>query len=275
MCGCAQDWHAEDMLRIVLFIVWLLLSAWLVIWVGEGLLGVDQRHSILPFAGEDTLGGPILIGVAWGILLTFGGMLSGSMRGKTVRGETHIGVGTIVEITRTGLTVNDVPQYDLFVRVTPSTSEEFIARMRMLVDAAEIAALQVGLPVPVRYSLTDQDTVELADLSDPTVRDAMLQWRIDRGLIDPRQVRARTTGTQVPASVLEVKPTGRRREGQSELALRVLMAPEGASTWEADTTVFVYPQAIPHLQVGAPIWAFYRREDPQTVAVTVEKEAGR
>lgn len=263
------------MLRIVLFIVWLLLSAWLVIWVGEGLFGVDQRHSILPFAGEDTLGGPILIGVAWGILLTFGGMLSGSMRGKTVRGETHIGVGNIVEITRTGLTVNDVPQYDLFVRVTPSTSEEFIARMRMLVDAAEIAALQVGLPVPVRYSLTDQDTVELADLSDPTVRDAMLQWRIDRGLIDPRQVRARTTGTQVPASVLEVKPTGRRREGQSELALRVLMAPEGASTWEADTTVFVYPQAIPHLQVGAPIWAFYRREDPQTVAVTVEKEAGR
>lgn len=46
-------------------------------------------------------------------------------------------------------------------------------------------------------------------------------------------------------------------------------------TWEADTTVFVYPQAIPHLQVGAPIWAFYRREDPQTVAVTIEKEAGR
>ena len=91
----------------------------------------------------------------------------------------------------------------------------------------------------------------------------------------PSQVRARTTGTQVPASVLEVRPTGRRREGQSELALRVLMAPEGAATWEADTTVFVYPQAISHLQVGAPIWAFYRREDPQTVAITIEKEVGR
>ncbi len=79
----------------------------------------------------------------------------------------------------------------------------------------------------------------------------------------------------MPASVLEVRPTGRRREGQSELALRVLKAPEGAATWEADTTVFVYPQAIPHLQVGAPVWAFYRREDPQTVAVTIEKETAR
>lgn len=263
------------MLRIVFLVVWLLLSAWLVIWVGEGLFGVDQRHSILPFAGEDTLGGPIIIGVAWGLLLTFGGMLSGLARRRTPRGEAQIGVGTIVEVTRTGMTVNDVPQYDLFIRVNPSAADDFIGQLRTLVQPTDLATLQVGLPVPVRYSVTDQDTVELADLSDPAVRDAMLQWRIDRGLIDPRQVRARTSGTQVPASVLEVRPTGRRREGQSELALRVLMAPEGAATWEADTTVFVYPQAIPHLQVGAPVWAFYRREDPQTVAVTIEKETAR
>lgn len=263
------------MLRIVFVVVWLLLSAWLVIWVGEGLFGVDQRHSILPFSGEDTLGAPIIIGVVWGLLLTFGGMLSGLGKRKKVRGDPQIGVGTIVEISRTGLTVNDVPQYDLFIRVTPGAAEDFIAQLRMLVDAADFSALQVGSPVPVRYSLTDQDTVELADLSDPAVRDAMLQWRIDKGLIDPAQVRARTSGTQVPASVLEVRPTGRRREGQSELALRVLMAPEGAATWEAATTVFVYPHAIPHLQVGAPIWAFYRREDPQTVAVTIEKEPAR
>jgi hypothetical protein len=263
------------MLRIVFIVVWLVLSAWLVIWAGEGLFGVDQRPSILPFSGEDTLGAPIIIGVAWGVLLTFGGMLSGLGRRKTVRGAAQIGVGTIVEVDRTGLTVNDVPQYDLFIRVTPSAAEEFIAQLRMLVEPSEISSLQVGLPVPVRYSLTDQDTVELADLTDPAVRDAMLQWRIERGLIDPSQVRARTSGIPVTASVLEVRPTGRRREGQSELALRVLMAPEGAATWEADTTVFVYPQAIPYLQVGSPVWAFYRREDPQTVAVTIEKEAGR
>ena len=263
------------MLRIVFTVVWLLLSAWLVIWVGEGLFGVDQRESVLPFAGEDTLAAPILVGVAWGLLLTFGGMTSGLGRRKRVRGEAQIGVGTIVELSRTGLTVNDVPQYDLYIRVSPTGADEFIGQLRMLVDASDIANLQVGVPVPVRYSLSDRDTVELADLSDPSVREAMLQWRIDHGLIPPGQVRARTSGTQVPASVLEVRPTGRRREGQSELQLRVLMAPEGAHTGEADTTVFVYPQAVPHLQVGAPIWAFYRREDPQTVAVTIEKEEGR
>lgn len=263
------------MLRIAILIIWLLLSAWLLVWTGEGLFGVDQRHSILPFGGEDTLGAPIMIGVAWGLILTFGGTMGGLGRRKKVRGETQIGVGCIVEVSRTGLTVNDVPQYDIFVRVTPSTGEDFIGQLRMLVDAGDFASLQPGLPIPVRYSLTDQDTVELADMTDDAVHAALLQWRIDRGLIDPRLVRARTTGIQVPASVLEVRPTGRRREGQSELALRVLMAPEGAATWEAETTVFAYPEAISRFQVGSPIWAFYRREDPQTVAVTIEKEDGR
>lgn len=259
------------MIRILSTVIWLLLSAWLVIWVGEGLFGVDQRRSILPFSGEDTLAAPILIGVAWGLILTFGGMFSGLGRGRRLRGETEIGVGRIVEVSRTGLTVNDVPQYDLFVRVTPRAAEEFIGQIRTLVDPTDVGELQIGLPLPVRYSLTDQDTVQMADPTDPAVIEAMLAWRIDRGLIDPSQVRARTTGIPVPASVLEVRPTGRRREGQSELALRVLLAPEGAATWEAETTVFVFPDMISRFQVGAPIQAFYRREDPQTVAVTLEK----
>lgn len=263
------------MIRIALMVVWLLLSAWLVIWTGEGLFGVDQRESILPFAGEDTLGAPIIIGVAWGLMLTFGGTMSGFGRRRKLRGESDIGVGRIVEVSRTGLTVNDVPQYDLFIRVTPGSGDDFIAQLRTLVQPTDLSSLQVGNPLPVRYSLADQDAVELADISDPSVREAVLQWRIDRGLIDPRQVRARTTGTQVPASVIAVRPTGRRLEGQSELALTVLLAPEGQSTWEAETTVFAYPEAISRFQVGAPIWAFYRREDPQTVAVTIEKEPGR
>ncbi|KAA0960676.1 hypothetical protein FQ142_07210 [Microbacterium sp. ANT_H45B] len=263
------------MIRIVVLVIWLLLSAWLVIWTGEGLFGIDQRDSILPFSGEDTLGGPIIIGVAWGLILTFGGTMSGLGRRRRVRGESQIGVGRIVEVTRTGLTVNDLPQYDLFIRVTPTAGEEFVGQLRMLADTTDLAWLQVGQPIPVRFSPTDHDTIELADVTDQAVHDALLQWRIDRGLIDPRLVRARTTGTQVPASVLAVRPTGRRREGQSELELKVLMAPEGASTWEADTTVFAYPEAISRFQVGSPIWAFYRREDPKTVAVTIEKEAGR
>lgn len=261
------------MLRAFLLTVWLLLTAWLVIWVGEGLFGVDQRVSILPFGDSRTA--PVLIGVAWGILLTIGGAAAGPRRRRIPEAAAEVAVGRIVQASPTGTSINDVPQYDLFLRVTPRDGDDFVAQLRMLVPAADAGAVRVGTAVPVRYRQGDHDAVELADLADPVVRDAMLQWRIDRGLIDPSQVRARTTGTAAPASVLAVRPTGRRREGQVELELRVLVAPDGASPWEADTTVFVLPDAVPHLQVGAPVQAYHRPEDPQTVAVTLEQEASR
>lgn len=262
------------MIRIILIVIWLLLSAWLAIWAGEGLFGVDQSSSILPFNGAgDTLAAPIVIGVAWGLVLTFGATMGGLTRRRKLRGETHIGVGRVVEVSRTGLTVNDVPQYDIFLRVGAYDGTEFVAQMRMLLDPAAMGSLSIGQPLPVRYSVTDRDTVELVDLTDPVVRDAMLDWRIQRGLIDPKLVRARRNGIQAPASVLDIRPTGVRREGQSELELRVIVAPEGQSSWEVETTVFVYPEAVSRLQVGSPVWARYLREDPRNVALTIEKEA--
>lgn len=275
MIGSAPTGYAGLVIRIILLVVWLLLSIWLLIWVGEGLFGVDQSTSILPFTGGDSLMAPILIGVAWGLLLTFGSTGLASLGRRQLRGETALGVGRIVEAARTGLTVNDVPQYDIFLRVSPADGGEFVGAVRMLVPLTEVSAMQPGAPLPVRYSESDHDTVELADITDPLVRDAMLDWRIARGLIDPRLVRARKHGLQSPASVLTVRPTGTRREGQSELAVRLLITPEGQNGWEADTTVFVYPEAISRLQVGSPVWARYLREDPHTVALTIEQEAGR
>ncbi|WP_460795133.1 hypothetical protein [Microbacterium sp. GXF0217] len=262
------------MIRIIVLIVWLLLSIWLLIWVGEGLFGVDQSTSILPFNSGDGLAGPIMIGVAWGLILTFSGFASGMSRGPALRGETAVGVGRILESSRTGLTVNDVPQYDIFLRVAPTDGTEFISRVRTLVPTTDAVAMQPGVPLPVRYNATDHDAVQLADINDPLVREAMLDWRIARGLIDPQQVRARRHGLQAPASVLSIRPTGTRREGQSELAVRLLITPEGKASWEAVTTVFAYPEAIARLQVGSPVWARYMREDPHTVALTIEQEAG-
>ena len=263
------------MFRVIATVIWLLLSAWLLIWVGEALFGVDQRTSILPFSGGDSTIPAIFVGAAWGLLLTFGsvGTMIGSVtRSPSARGETSLGVARIVEVSRTGLTVNDVPQYDLFVRVSAANGTEFVSRVQMLLDPLEQGTVQPGLPMPVRYSLTDRDAVDVADMTDPLVREAMLDWRIQRGLVAPHLVRARRSGVQSPASVLTIRPTGIRREGQIELELRLLVTPAGQVPWETDTTVFVYPEALSRVQVGSPVWARYLREDPHTVAMTIEQE---
>jgi len=260
------------MIRIIVMAVWLLLSAWLLAWVGLGLFGVDQRSSFLPWGG-DNLTAPIMIGVAWGLILTFGGTFGALASRPRLRGGTQLGVGRVVDVHRTGMTVNDVPQYELFVRVAAVDRTEFISSIRMLLDPMEHGAVQPGLALPVRYSPDDHDTIEIADMTDPAVREAMLDWRIARGLIAPHLVRARRAGRQAPASVLAVRPTGVRRDGQSELGVRLLVTPEGQESWEADTTVFVFPEALSRVQVGSPVWARYLPSDPHTVAMTIEQEA--
>ncbi|UWF76687.1 MULTISPECIES: hypothetical protein [Microbacterium] len=259
------------MLRIAILAVRVLLSAWLVLWVAEGLLGVDQRNSLLPFRGDDPTIPAVLIGVAWGVLGTFGSAFSGIRRRPPQPGD-EVAIGRIVEVQRTGLRVNEIPQYDVFVRVSPPHAGEFVARLRTLVRPEDQAILRIGRSIPVSYAPGRHDDVSLADTGDPAVRKALLDWRIAKGLIDPRLVPARTTGVTAPADVVAVRPTGRRREGQSELALTVLVSPEGQTAWQAETTVFVYPEAVGQLQVGSPVWAMYRPEDPRRVAVTLHKE---
>ena len=260
------------MIRNLLRLVWLLLSAWLIVWVLEGLFGVDQRHSILPFQGDGSSRPALFIGVAWGILPMLGIFSPAGPGRRRARPDDRIAVAKVIAVDATGTAINDVPQYDIFVRVSPDSGEDFIGQLRMLVTPDEQSSLVIGAPLPVRFSSMKPDAVALADPLDPAVRQALLDWRIAKGLIDPRQVRARTSGITSPADILSVRPTGKRLEGQSELALTVLISPEGQTPWEAETTLFAYPQAIGRLQVGSPVWAMYRREDPKTVAITIEKE---
>lgn len=172
------------MLRLAVLVTWLLLSAWLLIWVGEGLFGRDQRRSVLPFVGEDTVAAPLLIGVAWGLLLMVGGVMVGS-RGRRPRpGAGRIAIGRIVEIARTGTPANSAAEYEVFVRVSPKDGDDFIAQVRGLVEPTE--TLQTDLPVAVRYRPGEEDTVALADPRDPAAVDALREWGVERRQIDRR-----------------------------------------------------------------------------------------
>lgn len=259
----------------------LALSTYLLVWAYEGLTGTDQSTSVLPF-----LGGPdggyaavIMIGVAWGLLLMSpGGNFVGTGRAPKRSGPlakarmSGIAVGTVLEADRTGTTINEVPQYDIYLQVVPADGEEFIGQLRSLLEPEERAALAPGTPFPVRFDPHRPGAIALADADAPEVEEAILQWRVERGLLDPALLPARTRGVSAPASVVEVRPTGVRKENQVQLEMKLLITPEdGRPSWEADTRVFLYPQALSHVQVGSPVYAMYEPHAPKVVAMTIEK----
>jgi protein-tyrosine-phosphatase len=198
-------------------------------------------------------------------------MLSSKPDPASLARMSEVAVATVTETSHTGLTINDVPQYDIFLTVTPRDGTSFVSKIRSLLSAHDQAALAPGTPVPVRFDPGDHDRIALADMNDPQVQDAVLQWRIDRGLIHPDLVGARRNGIAVPASVLAVRPTGRRAEGQVELQVRLLVTPEdGSPSREVETWAFVYPAALSHVQVGSPVIAMYETARPERVAMTID-----
>ncbi|GGF32395.1 hypothetical protein GCM10010922_04380 [Microbacterium sorbitolivorans] len=265
----------------ILRIVWFALSAFLVTRIYESLFSHDQTTSIFPFAsaiGEVDVAF-LVAGVFWGLLLTFG-LFSNSI-GSALRstspgpgsGPAQIAPGTIVEVRRTGLTVNDVPQYEIFLEIEPIDGEPFVSSLKQLVDAAEAAHLQPGGLLAVSYSEANRDRIALADPQSREVEQMMLRWRISHGLILPELIAARTRGVSQPASVLALRPTGERKAGQVQVTARLLVMPtDGTDQFEADSTIFLHPEALSRVQVGSPVFAMYEPSRPDLVHMTIQRQ---
>ncbi|MGP9693243.1 hypothetical protein ACT3TZ_01295 [Brachybacterium sp. AOP25-B2-12] len=187
---------------------------------------------------------------------------------------TEVAVGTVREARETGMSINDVPMYEIILDVAPTEEPSFIASIRRLVRPVDAPAMVPGAVLPVRFDPARRDAIDLADMHDPTVAEAFLRWRVAKGLLHPDLVDARLHGTRVPASVLAVRPTGRRAHRQVELEVDLLIPPaQGRPSREATTLVFVYPQALSLVQVGSPVTALYRPARPEVVAMTLEPVA--
>lgn len=265
------------MIRILYWLVWLALGCWLAAWALEGLAAADQRVSRLPVLSSTAQYGmppfavALLIGVGWGLMATFSWAWTPDPGKARRRRATAFAMGRLVESARTGVTINDVPQYDLYIRVGPGEGGEFIGRYRTLVPASEAALLRRGIPLPVRYNPANHDTVRLADLDDAAVQRAVIDWRVERGLLSAAHSRALRDGVETPASVMALRPTGRRRDGEVEMTLTLLMAPEDGAAWEAESTGFVDPDALSAIQVGSPVLAWYLPGAPFGPAVEVRR----
>ena len=257
-------------------IAWLALSGFLLIRIYETLFSHDQTVSIFPFVSDigDVDVSFLIAGVAWGLLMTFGSFTGSSAPARRRGGGAEaLAPATIIEVRRTGLTVNDVPQYEIFLDVEPVDGESFVSSIKQLVSGPEAAHLQPGGMLAVSYREGNPDRVALADPGSRDVEQMMLRWRIAHGLILPELIGARTRGISQPASVLELRPTGERKAGQVQVATRLLVMPtDGSDHFEADSTVFLHPEALSHVQVGSPVFAMYEPHRPDLVHMTIQRQ---
>ena len=250
-------------------IAWIVLLVGLVctaLFITTGLAGEDQLSWLNGY-----LVGPIILLFVAPMLFAFAGKMGGglaSLTGGVPKAffGAPIGMGTVVGVSRTGLSVNDQPQLDIQLDVDTPDGRSFRGTARQIVDLTEMASVQPGAVLPVRY-LPDGRVALATDASQYELQAALDNVQLAKGHITPKQLHIAQNGTEAQAVVLAMSPTGEVRQGRSVAVLSLRVTRPDQSMFDVTQEKALPPNAIRHVQPGSVVRVMYLPHDESEVAV--------
>lgn len=252
-------------------IAWIVLLAGLLctaMFVVTGLAGDGQLSWL-----NGWMVGPVTLLFVAPMLFSFAGKLGGglaSLTGGVPKAffGAPIGMGTVVGVARTGLSVNDQPQLDIQLDVDTPDGRSFRGTARQIVDLTEIGTVQPGAVLPVRY-LSDGRVALATDASQYELQAALDQVQLAKGLITPKQLHIAQNGAEGQAVVLAMAPTGEVRQGRSVVVVTLRVTRPDGSMFDVTQEKALPPTAIRHVQPGAVVRVMYLPHDESEVALLV------
>ncbi|MFC6146154.1 hypothetical protein [Corynebacterium nasicanis] len=195
------------------------------------------------------VGGLLLMAVARGIA-------------ATLSPNARLGVGSIEKLEQTGLSVNEMPQYRITLRVLGVGEREFTGVLKTLIAEHEVPALTKGTLLPVAYEPERPDKL----LPVPADRMGEVQEMFDRqrvlmGLADPRGPEIHARGIKTTGVIMAVTSTGEIRHGHTGLETTVRFPGLGGALVDRSKVSFLLPSVLPQLAVGSQLEVFYLPED--------------
>lgn len=235
-------------------------------WVAGGLAGDDVSAWM-----NGWLAGPIILLFVVPSLFSVDRLLGGGLAAltggvpKQFRGAP-IGMGTVVGVARTGLSVNDQPQLDIRLRVDTADGRTFPATARQVVDLTDLSVVQPGAILPVRY-LPDGRAVLATDAPPHELQAALDRVQVAKGFLTPHQLRIAEQGVDASAVVLDMVPTGHTPDGRTALRLTLRVTRPDGTTFDVTQDKKLPPPSIPQVQRGMVVRVKYLPGDESDVAV--------
>ncbi|GAA1691712.1 hypothetical protein GCM10009830_44330 [Glycomyces endophyticus] len=225
-------------------------------WLNGWMAGPIILVSVLPFLG-------MMSRLADGPLRELRGMVAKGFEGAP------LAIGTVVQVSRTGLSVNDQPQLEILFDVDTPDGQSFRAVSRSLVDLTELAAVVPGAMLPVRYrpGSADGRVVIAVDAPQAEMQAAFDRVRLAKGLVTPRQLQIAEQGVDGRAVVLALTPTGEIQGDRAvmDIALRVTRA--DGSVFDLKQRKPMDASAVPQVQPGMVVRVRYLAHDESEVVI--------
>jgi hypothetical protein len=199
------------------------------------------------------------------VLLPFTGRSRRAFRGAP------IGIGTVISVRPTGLTVNNRPELELTLDVHTPDGHGFRGVARYLVDMTELGVVGPGATVPVRYrpDRADGRVVLATDASPAELQRAYNLVQVAQGHLDADALRIAEYGLDARAVVLAMRPTGEIRGDRAVLELSLRVTRPDGSGFDVTTAKAVPPPYVPRVQPGSVITVKYLPDDETAVALAL------
>jgi hypothetical protein len=224
-------------------------------WINGWMAGPILLLSILPFtASLGRIAGPLR-----------------ELKGMVPKGfeNTPVAIGTVVQVSRTGLSVNDQPQLEILFDVDTMDGQSFRAVARSLVDITELAAVVPGAMLPVRYrpGSTDGRVVIAVDAPQAEMQAAFDRVRVAKGLVTPRQLQIAEQGVEGRAVVLALAPTGDLQGDRAVMDIDMRITRPDGSVFDLKQRKPMDAGAIPQVQPGMVVRVRYLPHDESEVVI--------
>lgn len=172
----------------------------------------------------------------------------------TLPPNAQIAVGTVEGLDRTHLTVNDIPQYRIRLRVRGVDMREFTGELKMLISPHQMAAVAPGTILPVAYLPENPGKLYRVPAQRQPEAQALFQrQQVQLGLADPRAAEISERGVSVTGVVMSMTPTGEIRQGYTGVDATVRFTNSNGSLVERSKRVFLPQSMLGQLGVGRQV----------------------
>ncbi|PRY37838.1 hypothetical protein [Umezawaea tangerina] len=217
------------------------------------------------------MAGPMILLFVAPMMFSLAGKLGGgfaALRGGVPKEflGAPIAMGTVVAVSRTGLSVNDQPQLEIQLDVDTPDGRSFRSAARQIVDLTELGAVRPGAILPVRY-LPDGRVALATDASQQELQASLDRVQLAKGHVTPKQLHIAEQGADAQAVVLAMAPTGQVRNGRSVVHLTLRITRLDGTMFDLVQEKAIPPTAIPQLQPGSAVRVKYLPHDESEVAI--------
>ncbi|MFB9908506.1 hypothetical protein [Allokutzneria oryzae] len=213
------------------------------------------------------MAGPVILLFVVPTLFRVGGMLGGGTA-KAYR-DAPIGMGTVVSVSRTGLSINDQPQLEIVLDVDTPDGQSFRGVARQIVDLTELAMVAPGAVLPVRYLAggPERKVVLAVGASQQEMQAALNRVQLAKGTMTQKQLMIAEQGIDTQAVVLAMVPTGEIRGDRAVAHLTMRVTRPDGSTFDLTQEKALAASTVPQVQPGAVVRAKYLPHDESEVVV--------